>query len=519
MESEKSKCQSESDTSESDSDSESEPEVFHNEKLVIISSNEKISMFTWSVYLSKNWDRLMKENTRLLVLAGVHGNMDGRLGKNEDKERDNFVKDSEGQIQFLMDKFEADVQRKNISFAVKDVGSHRNKDTLDANNFVSAVKEFQPTMILLAFCWSKKSELNDLLRSAGVYSSLILREELAEVTESRHVHLDADQKSLIQRIVEENPRGVFLLGTSGSGKTLMLAEALKIKISKLRRDGREVRVFVSAMNGGVCLLRDLQEKYLPDIASDEDISFLQLNELERELKVEEHYHQPQSVIENILLSLCAGHQSSPSLQTILVVDEVFAMSKEESTKVPGVADWSSLASKGGVDFIVALTSWASSKTLYQVVPPTNVGVVSKRLSTPHRNCAGIASFLKFYVHHLGNTYLSTELDQIAEHLPPGKLPVWIERSWEVKDADVFTFINQAYVAGTNKNVTVLHERSNASAMAEVWCTAHGWRYMEKNMIYGSEDQCIVLVDVVMAPEFISRGHNLLLIVTTRGKKW
>ena len=237
------------------------------------------------------------------------------------------------------------------------------------------------------------------------------------------------------------------------------------------------------------------------------------------LKVEEHYHQPQSVIENILLSLCAAHQSSPSLQTILVVDEVFAMSKEESTKVPGVADWSSLASKGGVDFIVALTSWASSKTFYQVVPPTNVGVVSQRLSTPHRNCAGIASFLKFYVHHLGNTYLSTELDQIAEHLPPGKLPVWVERSWEVEDADVFTFINQAYVAGTNKNVTVLHERSNASAMAEVWCTAHGWRYMEKNMIYGSEDQCIVLVDVVMAPEFISRGHNLLLIVTTRGKKW
>ena len=213
MESEKSKCQSESDTSESDSDSESEPEVFHNEKLVIISSNEKISMFTWSVYLRKNWDRLMKENTRLLVLAGVHGNMDGRLGKNEDKERDNFVKDSEGQIQFLMDKFEADVQRKNILFAVKDVGSHRNKDTLDPNNFLSAVKEFQPTMILLAFCWSKKSELNDLLRSAGVYSSLILREELAEVTESRHVHLDADQKSLIQRIVEENPRGVFLWGT------------------------------------------------------------------------------------------------------------------------------------------------------------------------------------------------------------------------------------------------------------------------------------------------------------------
>ena len=56
-----------------------------------------------------------------------------------------------------------------------DVGSHRKRNELDANKFVAAVKDFQPTMILLAFCWSHKSELNDLLRAAGIYSSLILR--------------------------------------------------------------------------------------------------------------------------------------------------------------------------------------------------------------------------------------------------------------------------------------------------------------------------------------------------------
>ena len=55
------------------SDSEDEPKVFHEENLVIISSSEKISMMRWMYHLKNNWGRLMKENTRLLVLAGVHG--------------------------------------------------------------------------------------------------------------------------------------------------------------------------------------------------------------------------------------------------------------------------------------------------------------------------------------------------------------------------------------------------------------------------------------------------------------
>ena len=142
---------------------------------MIVSSNEKISMMKWRGHLKENWERLMKENTRLLVLAGVHGKKDGVLGENEVKGKEDFVKDSEGQVKYLKKEFKDDIEKKNIKFAVKDVGSHRNRSELDSEAFVSAVREFQPTMLLLAFCWSHKSELNDLLRAAGIYSSLILR--------------------------------------------------------------------------------------------------------------------------------------------------------------------------------------------------------------------------------------------------------------------------------------------------------------------------------------------------------
>ena len=62
-------------------------------------------------------------NTRLLVLAGVHGKEDGELGGNEVKGKDNFVEDSERQVGRLTKKFKDDIEKKNIQFAVIDVGS------------------------------------------------------------------------------------------------------------------------------------------------------------------------------------------------------------------------------------------------------------------------------------------------------------------------------------------------------------------------------------------------------------
>ena len=190
----------------------------------------------------------MHENTRLLILCGVHGHNDGRLG-----EQDNmFVKGSEAQVNRLRRDKGEEIEDKNIQFKVEDVGqidiNDQSKRELDEDKFVEAVKEFKPTVLVLAFCWSHKSELNDLLRAAGVYSTLVLREDLAQITESRHVHLDEGQEELIRRIAEEEPKNVFLWGSSGTGKTLMLCEALKIKISQLRRSGKkDVRVFVTTM--------------------------------------------------------------------------------------------------------------------------------------------------------------------------------------------------------------------------------------------------------------------------------
>ena len=46
--------------------------LFAEEKCVIISSTDRITMRQWRTHLASNWEKLMPENTRLLVLAEIH---------------------------------------------------------------------------------------------------------------------------------------------------------------------------------------------------------------------------------------------------------------------------------------------------------------------------------------------------------------------------------------------------------------------------------------------------------------
>ena len=198
-------------------------QTFGVEKFVIISSKNEIDMLQWRSYLVKNWARLMLARSRLLVLTGIHGCKDGALGGREDR----FVANSRKQMVILNRTKADDIHKKEIVMGVEDIGRHSNRSELDLDKLTKAVKEFDPTVILLAFTWSKKSELNDVLRAAGIYTGMVLREERAQITESRHVKLDEGQTEFIRAVAKEKPRNIFLWGSSGTGTTLLLIEEWK----------------------------------------------------------------------------------------------------------------------------------------------------------------------------------------------------------------------------------------------------------------------------------------------------
>ena len=66
----------------------------------------------------------------------------------------------------------------------------------------------------------------------------------------------------MKEYLKENPNAVLLIGHYGSGKTLLLVVMMGIKIAKLLREGKKVRVIITAdVPKNSFLLRDLKEKY------------------------------------------------------------------------------------------------------------------------------------------------------------------------------------------------------------------------------------------------------------------
>ena len=62
----------------------------------------------------------------------------------------------------------------------------------------------------------------------------------------------------------------------------------------------------------------------------------------------------------------------------------------------------------------------------------------------------------------------------------------------------------------NVMVVMYHVREDREAD---WCRRRGWQLCEPNDIYGCEARCVVLLDCLLYPEFITRAINTLVIVT------
>ena len=122
---------------------------------VVISSTERITMPKWKKYLASHWDRLMPENTRLLVFAGIHGLEDGRLGGQGGQEEGRLCGGllvpawCPAESQGCGDCREEDHDGRGGRWATSrhDVGRNENLGQLG-----EAARQFRPTVLVLAFC-------------------------------------------------------------------------------------------------------------------------------------------------------------------------------------------------------------------------------------------------------------------------------------------------------------------------------------------------------------------------------
>ena len=249
--------------------------VFTTENFVIITSQIEIDSLQWQKHFRNNWNQLIRPKTKVLVLAGIHGSKDGNLGSVDE----GLLSEYEHQILFLKRKYQGDLEEKKAEFILENMGSHMDETEFNETKFINAVKKHNPTVITIAFCYTNVSIINDILRLSGIYSFMILSKDRADITEDRCMSLDSRQRYVITTVAEVQPKNVFLWGSSGTGKTIILTEVLKMKISHYKRKHIKLNIFVTSYMAaaGSQLIEDFKWKYLANLPPECKIQFIPLN--------------------------------------------------------------------------------------------------------------------------------------------------------------------------------------------------------------------------------------------------
>ena len=177
---------------------------------------------------------------------------------------------------------------------------------------------------------------------------------------------------------------LFVWGSAGTGKTLILMEALKIKLSKLLRLGRRVRILATTFcEYNTELQKKYVEKYLVNM---KDVEVMEFKKLCRDLNVDYDYYTPRETVNRVIRSL----SDSSDHVTIILMDEVSPCNDEQPSP-----DWRDLEVRENVIWLLGLSPRAGYyATSTEVLPPVNSSVLTRPLIYKHRNCPQIRNFIK-----------------------------------------------------------------------------------------------------------------------------
>ena len=91
-------------------------------------------------------------------------------------------------------------------------------------------------MLALAWCYSIKSDVSLALRQNGILAKMVIEHDLRQICKNPNTKLDKKQSEIIENVVNEKPQNVILWGSSGTGKTILLTQALGMKFSYFKKE-------------------------------------------------------------------------------------------------------------------------------------------------------------------------------------------------------------------------------------------------------------------------------------------
>ena len=176
---------------------------------------------------------------------------------------------------------------------------------------------------------------------------------------------------------------MFLWGSSGTGKTLLSLETLKIKLSHFKSQNKTVKVIVTTyQNRDTTLLENIRQKYLVNIC---DVQILPLYQLCQELNIECDYNHPRDLINNVIRELSSAKTHDV---TIFLCDEIYPCWNDDGQITP---DWRDVITPDNVQWILSFNPRGYSKETINLTPPSHSSVVERKLIHGHRNAYLIRS--------------------------------------------------------------------------------------------------------------------------------
>ena len=96
--------------------------------------------------------------------------------------------------------------------------------------FKDFIRKKEPAILILATCYSEKSDVNKLLWEYGHYAALNISADRGQLTDGRIYELDGDQKLVLEKVNKDHvqartsgeikeTKNIVLMGQAGTGES------------------------------------------------------------------------------------------------------------------------------------------------------------------------------------------------------------------------------------------------------------------------------------------------------------
>lgn len=276
-----------------------------------------------------------------------------------------------------------------------------------SQNLCKRILEQKPTILILAWCYSSNGDVCMALRQNAILSQMLMESDMRNMG-IPSAYLNHQQKSVLRAAQEK--KDIVIWGPTGSGKTILAVETVKIKISNFlntcTQSRKKLSVYITTWYPGYDqLLDDFENKYFKSISEIADIKFCSFGQLMLEIcgiDTDNDFNHLQPYLIKSCIDI--ANNLDTRQQTMIMIDELDPdyIHESEMKHLIYTDKISSVARVKHVDFVIAIspTKFARSKSKsskFILMPPNTVQVSQhyQCLTHRYRNNIEILNFLSF----------------------------------------------------------------------------------------------------------------------------